>query len=99
MPQQCNLVCHCIPKTKTKKKAEHAKTTGIMTWEELDVVCAAGHVDCAIVDDIKNCLKEKQQTGVEFLDFLSYLPLFLGAQARCFEAKHAPHPSPPATNP
>jgi len=60
--------------------ADGAKTTGMMSFEELEDICSAGGINGEVVDDIINQQMKDGSDGIDFLDFLSYLPLFIKVQ-------------------
>lgn len=61
--------------------AEGAKTSGTMSFDELENICAAGNVDMAVADDLVQAVEEDGRPEIEFLDFLTYLPMFMQVQS------------------
>jgi hypothetical protein len=60
--------------------SEGAQSTGTMSFEELESICLAGNVDMAFADNLVDAVTERGSfEQIEFLDFLSYLPLFIEA--------------------
>ena len=50
--------------------ADGAKTNGMMAFDELEDICAAGGIDGDVVDDIMNEQLNNGSNGIDFLDFL-----------------------------
>ena len=59
--------------------AENTMETGSMSFEDLEHVFLAGGTDMEVADELVDSLLAAGKTEVEFLDFLSYLPLFIEA--------------------
>lgn len=59
--------------------SEGAKTSGTMSLAEFEQTMLAGQVDFEIANAIVESLQKDGKDFIEFLDFLVYLPVFLGA--------------------
>jgi hypothetical protein len=59
--------------------SEGAQSTGTMSFEELESICLAGNVDMTFADNLVDSVTKRGGSfeQIEFLDFLSYLPLFI----------------------
>ena len=58
---------------------EGAQTDGLMSLQEFEHTCLAGHVDPRIIEAILRKLEEEGKEHITFLDFLAFLPLFVNA--------------------
>lgn len=61
--------------------SDGAMETGCMTFEELEHVCLAGHIDMEMAEQLVDMVEDSGGHEVQFLDFLSYLPLFIQASS------------------
>jgi len=61
--------------------SEGAMASGCMPFDELEHVCLAGHIDMGMAEQLVVMVEDSGRTEVEFLDFLSYLPLFIQASS------------------
>ena len=57
--------------------SETAIEDGAMSFEELWDICRAGHIDSCGYHTIVKELESEGQTGIDFLNFLAYLPMFI----------------------
>ena len=56
-----------------------AQTDGLMSLQEFEHTCLAGHVDQRVILAILLKLEEEDKHHITFLDFLAFLPLFVNA--------------------
>lgn len=61
--------------------SDGAMESGCMTFDELEHVCLAGHIDMEMAEQLVEMVEDSGGSEVEFLDFLSYLPLFIQASS------------------
>jgi hypothetical protein len=57
--------------------SETAEQTGLMTFEEFKIICFAGNVNPVVIEGVLRVVMSEGKIGMDFLDFLSQLPLFL----------------------
>ena len=56
-----------------------AQTDGLMSLQEFEHTCMAGHVDSRVINAILIKLEDEAKEFITFLDFLAFLPLFVNA--------------------
>lgn len=57
--------------------SDGAQLEGLMTYEEFEVLCFAGNIFPGVVGGVLRRMLDDHKPGVDFLDFLSNLPLFV----------------------